>query len=170
MANRQPATVAQVVRVSQIIQFALIMGITSFGGVALMQVLGRVQPPDPSLLPWIMLGFGVLMLALRLIIPGSVGRQQLKRLAATGTDVDDATLATVYQTQQVIGSAFLEAGAFANLFSFMATSEPLGAGVAVLLAIGILIGFPTMGRVETWLAGQRQTLRDEQQLLRLSGK
>ncbi len=167
---------AQQVRVMQIIKSALIMGVVSF---AVFVVFGsqRAQDIDPQIV-WLLAGFGGLMIFLRILVPPLIARTFLQQIAA-GTwqpksarvrlpGSDEGKLAAVYQTQMMIGSGLLEAGAFANLFACMTRGHIVSWVFSGILLLGLIIDFPTLSSVKRWIDSKLVWINDERRLARRS--
>ena len=161
------ATPAQEVQKGQIIKLALFMGVATFSGVASLQTLNRQGPAGQPLLTYLMAGFGVTAVGLRLVVPSVLVKTQLRKLARDPDEPDDSRFASLYMNQLVVGSALLEGGAFANLVALLLVGNWLSLGIAGGLAVGLLVDFPTLGRWEQWLETQRAWLRDERKMTRL---
>ena len=161
------ATPPQDVRKSQIIKLALFMGVATFSGVAILQTLNRQGPAGQPLMTYLMAGFGVTAVVLRLVVPSLLVKTQLRQLAREPGEPDESRCAALYMNQLVVGSALLEGGAFANLIALMLVGNWISLAIGGGLAVGILVDFPTLGRWEQWLETQRVWLRDERKMTRL---
>ena len=58
----------------------------------------------------------------------------------------------------------LEAPAFANLIAYMIEGQMLSVVLTASLLLGILLGFPTAGRVTAWVDDQQRLIEEEQAL------
>jgi hypothetical protein len=170
---------AMPLRTMQIIQFALIAGVTAFAGYVLLVHKRPQGAPDMNTV-WILAGLGGFVILQRLFVPSLIARNALRQIAA-GTwnfgasrapgppvpPTDEAKLVTVYQTKMIIGSALLEGGAFANLLGAMLSGHMVSWILSAVLWLGMIIDFPTRGRVERWVESKLAWIRDER---RLSGR
>jgi hypothetical protein len=150
----------------RIIVFALAMGVTMFGGFAVMSNLGKPHTLGWNLQPLnlIMLGFGAMMLLLGAVLPSVIFRNVTMQVAAhihpAAADPAVAQVLAIqqrWQTATIVGCAFFEGGAFANLFAYFTTCELLNLLMGGILLMGILARFPLPGscqrRIEDELRG-----------------
>lgn len=162
----------------RIIAGAMISGVLMFLGVVLVTRNG--PPAEMPLLSYLGAGATVAVLVVRMVVPDLVGRSVLHtQLAALAhgpsndqdrndqefPDDGNTTIenphrvllagAAAFQTRMIVEFALLEGVAFFNLVAFMVEGQWWGfASVGVLLACMVL-AFPSLGRLETWL--QQQT-------------
>jgi hypothetical protein len=170
--SEHPPILAQTVRISQIIRFALIAGPASFAAYLLVN-LPKAQD-DSHFTSWLMAGFAVVVVMLRLVVPLLV-TGKLRSAIASGKSVhqhlpvdrfgtDENKLCAVYQTQMLIGAALLEGAAFANLAAYMIEAQIMSLAIAVGLLIGMLVDFPTLASVGAWIKRQQRLLDEERML------
>ncbi|HMP03105.1 MAG TPA: hypothetical protein PKD86_02920 [Gemmatales bacterium] len=159
-------------RPMQIIVFALLQSLLFFALIA--AFIAANSGPRPALpvsdevLRYALLGITGLCVVLSLVIPRWQVKSAIDRIAA-GTwrahphitqlygdqDGDDAKLASVYQSQLIVGCALLEAPAAAGAVLTLATGslEPL---IVTAILFGLmLLRFPLSGTVSHWLDAQR---------------
>jgi len=145
------------VRTMQIIVGALAIGIVNFLVVALWIVLSSNDPAaDPPLLTYVAMGTAVLAFAASALVATFIAgplKQQVANAQAfdSGGVRDFRTYAGVYQTLLIIRCAILEGAAFFCLVSFMVEHQNAGLVVATILLLAILVQFPTMPRLESWI-------------------
>lgn len=162
---------------SQIIAFALLMGILTFAGVAwFMVTTNKVHNPIPPLL-YLSWGSFVLMFLASLTVPAMIARSHVEQIgrgawtlnnpAMSIPETDTGRLLVVFQLQMIIGRAMLEGAAFLGLITYLVTGEPLaliGPGAVVVLMI---LSFPTRGKVMGWVEmqmGRLDTQREDDEL------
>ncbi|QEH38432.1 hypothetical protein OJF2_70330 [Aquisphaera giovannonii] len=176
-----PDDLGAVTRTSQIIVAALIMCVILFLAVVLMVIrpmAGGVNGLPPNLITYIALAVAAANLALSFSIPGMVaanGRRRIAReIPAKTTDADrparlvDASsdtprLAILYQTQLIVGAAFLEGAALFNGIAYILERPPI-ALAAVVVLLGLLASrMPTRDRVDSWIDAQSVALQEDRQ-------
>jgi len=163
------------VRQMQIITAALLQGIVLFAAVVLYLHFsnkgaaapgqGAIAPAQAAGLP-VLSSMAVAMLvacgAAAFLVPAAILRGQVRALSAArlppSPESQTAHLLAVRQTTHIVYCALFEGAAFMGLVALM-----IGEPVWVLAVPGIALGmiaasFPTMGRVQSWLEQQRQTL------------
>jgi hypothetical protein len=158
----------QRVRTVQIIAAALPAGVIAF--LALVLYMVHVQNGGAGLnmqgqLPLVSLlavGFLAVQAVLSFVLPVSVARSGVRRIAAasreTSPAADAGQLLGLYQTTLIVGLALLEGGCFFGCVAYLVEARPFVlAAVAVGLAF-ILLRFPTEGRVRLWLEDHKDQL------------
>ncbi|MFN0195425.1 MAG: hypothetical protein ACKVT0_01665 [Planctomycetaceae bacterium] len=181
MAQQPPLTPEQfaalepdkVLRTMRIIAGALMMGVISFSGVVAMNFAGNPpgplpanNPPPPDLmLTYIGIGFTIVVILLRFIIPRIVVRGMvagIKRLATTGESTGAkevfGRLLMVAQTKMILEFALLEGACFFNLIAVMQSHSGISVGVVVVLMVLMALNFPTLDKLLNWLEQQNQYL------------
>lgn len=88
-------------------------------------------------------------------------RPSAESLVATG---EAGLLYARYATRVVAGTAILEGVTLLLLISFVVDHSPYSLALAGLLIVGILLQFPTLGRVIGWIETQLALLADERSL------
>ena len=81
--------------------------------------------------------------------------------AAPPSDV--AKLASVYQTQLMLGAVLTVGPAFLALIAYLLEGAPLALGAALALLVALIARFPTRARLEHWIEQQVQWLIQERQ-------
>ena len=74
-----------------------------------------------------------------------------------------AKLASVYQTQLMLGAVLTEGPAFLALIAYLLEGSPLALGAALALLVALIARFPTRARLEHWIEQQVQWLIQERQ-------
>jgi hypothetical protein len=167
--------VAQRVRVMQIIATALPLGVVGFLGFACFQIYARqddAAAPAAAETPILtMVAFAMLAVCagLSLLAP-SLQTQKALRQIAEGTwqtpaesdpkdyEGDTAKLLATRQVAMIIGFALLEAPAFLGCIAFLLEARLYVLAVVALALAGMLLRFPTEGRVRAWLWQQQERL------------
>ena len=159
------------IKTGQIIVLAMVGGILAFGAIVIVisGPAGKPLPPG-AIVSLILAAFGLLMLGLRLILPGMVTGQACQRMVSQTDRThaeeadpwpdDDPRLNSAFLTATIIGSAVLEGGAFANLVAFLLEGQIYSLVVAGILLVGILWGLPTRSSFENWETRQRRRIGD----------
>jgi len=177
--------IARRVRMAQIIVLALVGGCVMFLAVALMASGGggRDGQETPTLVYVAILLTAGAILA-RLVVPAAImtrGRQQIAEgtwqvpggradaarleefLEKTG---DAGRLWLLFLTQTIIGAALLEGVAFFWIIVSLVTQSAFALGAGVVLIVGVLLHFPTKGRVRHWIEGQLRMVEEQRALRR----
>jgi hypothetical protein len=128
-------------------------------------------------LTFIAIAFAALAIPLSAIFPRQIVRQQRLAIAQGGPakvarspssspsdpshheNSSDRWL-PVYTPQLLVGAAILEAPTFFAAGAYLLEKNQLALCVAFVLLVGLLGRFPTVTRVERWIAQQEETLRD----------
>jgi hypothetical protein len=188
--NESPE-IQRIVRASQVIVVAMVVGVVSFLAISVFMVPAAVTAPvdqtvapvpalDRSqvpLLTYLALAMGSVALVMSFVVPNifvnharkqiSTGKwlpsaaYALAHLAQSKTDQDAVMLAAIYQTQCIIGSAILEGAAFFASIAYMMERNHIALGVAGIMVGFLLSRFPLKDRVITWVEHQQERLRDE---------
>ncbi len=174
--------IPQQIRVIQIINAALVLGVLVFLCIAIgVRVSGKdslisskpldLTAPLPLMGMLMAIGCGVVSWfvpaqlvanARRAIAAGTwQPPQQNDGQPAFVPTTDAGRLMAVYVTQRIIKLATLEGAAFFNLIIFLIEGNPLSLLIGLLLTGTLLSGFPTRDRVENWLADQLERMRIE---------
>jgi hypothetical protein len=149
------------------------MGIVTFAAVSFVIKPADVAERNLSLV-WILAGFGIMTAIVRMVVPSLIVGQARKRVAAGTFETpgsansalltDEDKLAAIFQTQIIIASALLEAGALANVTAFLMHRQWPSLVLAGVLLVGVLIDFPTQRSAEEWVERQKRLMREEQML------
>ena len=139
----------------QIIVFALVMGVVTFLGIALV-VNGAGIEGEPDILSWLGLGIAALMIAAHLIVPrisASAALSQVSTEEVRNADDDRKfeLIAPAYQGQLIVACALLEGAAFLNLVGYMLNEYVGNLFAAMALVAMIAAKIPTLSRVEFWV-------------------
>jgi hypothetical protein len=145
----------QLIRIAQIITFALIQGGLIFGAILLFMNGARIDG-KASLLTWVAMGFSGLMVVIHFIMPKIIAGMLLSRLTSeslkdTSDDWKFAIVVQIFQMQHIIACAILEGAVFLSLFAYMIEKS----GIALCCAAGLLflmaLRFPTTSHVQFWV-------------------
>jgi hypothetical protein len=166
----------QVLRVMQIIAFALISGVVVFGGVASFIVFGRadaVQPNGPprdpegpaNILVYLSAGMAFLNVALSFFVSNLVARSGVQEVAkkvhegtSTGPKELFGRLLGVAQTRMIIAMALVEGAEFFCLIAFMQSKSLISLAIVGALLLVMAIHFPTKFKLARWLEDQQRLL------------
>lgn len=159
------------VRVMQIIVGALAIGIVNFEFVALWIVMSGEDPAvNPPRMTYAAIGAAVIAFFASALLPmflaGPMKRQIATAQAVTGAKPDLRRYVGVYQTLLIIRCAILEGAAFFCLVGFMVEHHIAGPIAATLLLLAILVQFPTLSRLESWIETELVAADQLQQLRR----
>jgi hypothetical protein len=173
LSNAQREHIGSLVRPMQIIVFALTAGIATF--IAVVATLPtRDQQAGQALrepiISYIAIGAAVMALIAWAIVPRLLassmrqaivdGRpQQYGGLPETTEEMRQINpLIAVYQTTLIIGCAILEGAGFFNAVAYMLEHQQLNLLAAAVLAVMILMQFPTASRVVSWIEDESATI------------
>lgn len=155
----------------QIIVLALLLGTTTFLGIALFLRLQVGKPlfqlDGPGLVSLLGLGIALVNGVLAVVVPRVVERNGLAKLdskadATLATDGDrEAALGQLFQAKTIVGAALLEGTAFFQLIALLVEGWVPSLVVALLLMAGILAHLPTAGRFAAWRDRVERQARDE---------
>jgi high-affinity Fe2+/Pb2+ permease len=138
---------------SQIIVGALGMGVLTFAGYVLFQG-GFQLNLQPTLTIFIGVIVAISAIVMSFVIPAVISNLSASRLSALQNPTSEAInkLFAVFQTQLILGCAFLEGAAFLNVFLFqMFHSVHSLAAFAICLGM-LLVRIPTKGKIQAWIA------------------
>ncbi len=149
------ATHAAAVRIMQIIVFALVMGVVSFLGVALVVKQGAFDG-EPEILSWLALGIAGVMFVVHLFIPGIAASTALRQINSEDIRSAEADrrfelIAPIFQTRLILACALLEGAAVLNLVAYIVEPYVGNVIVAAVLAAMIAGKIPTASKVEFWV-------------------
>jgi hypothetical protein len=157
-------SLAQRLRVMQIIAFAVIAGPVVLLGIAVTLVLrngGGLAPPAGlpivSLVALATMGFSVLANAV--VTPAAV-RTNLLHLAARGPEApgESEALVQLRQTALILSLAIFEGATFLAGIAYMLEAQPWALALVAVGIVLMLMRFPTEDRVRRWLEEQREAL------------
>jgi hypothetical protein len=136
-----PPVPDQTIRPMQVIVFALMSGVITFGAITMAITVGK--PAGDTTMAFVAAAFGVGAILLSFVIPPIVGGVHAGQVFAKEGSTDPENipntvqqLAVSYQTKLIIGDAILEGAAFFNLVAYILAVQPISliiAGVLVLL-------------------------------------
>src|SRR5438093_923467 len=131
MFNSNQTTLKTALRTMQIITLALIVGVLSFFGVAIVVVWNQpgVRGGDP-VISYVALAMFVTNTPLALVVPQAVTQAGLKKIALETRGADPThRLLGLRQASLTIGLALLEACAFLAGVGYFVEAEPLALGI-----------------------------------------
>ena len=151
MNNRPPydAKLPSMIRKSQLIAVALMLGVIAFGLIAVF-IGGKVKPATP-IMAYLAVAFAAQVIALRFFIPGLVVKSQLEEMKDEGTSSVAERLQGLFQIKVIIGMALLEGAALFNLIAYIANGQWFSLATAGFLLVLIGMMFPTMHAFESWI-------------------
>lgn len=154
----------------QIIVGALIGGCLFFVAIAVVARLqGAFGPAEPRpIVTYLAIGFAVLALVARMIVPAAIVSGGLRRLAARQTEQPDPaeTMRELWQlltSRTIVSAALLEGATFFALIAYLVKGASLALLVAALLIVGLGTHIPTRSTAEGWIDRQRAVLQQERQ-------
>lgn len=177
------------VRTLQIIIAALAAGVIVFLAGTLV-IASPDQGPDggDAELP---LGLGLMtlvalfmtasMVVARVIVPSQMTAAARRRIAAGTWHPPQSTQATeklleqtgdagklsmIFMMRTIVAAALLEGAAFTSIVAYMQEGSTVALGLAVALAAGILLHFPTAPRVAGWIEAQLRRVEEERDMAR----
>ena len=178
MEQQSKDPLAGFVRTLQIIVGALVFGVFFFMMIVLFVMKAKPEPLDMrAVLSLTAIGFFLVSVVARLIIPGLIAGAACKRIAS-GTwtpqsgvtqaqrstsaflKTDEGKLVVAHQTKTIIGSALLEGAAFFCLLAYMMEGQIYTIALSVALMLAILAGFPTRGGVDSWIERQIRRVKE----------
>jgi hypothetical protein len=167
MTPQFPADVTTAVRTSQIIAGALMMGVITFGVIAV--VIAWNKPPGDPLLPVIAVAFAAIVIPVRFGVSASLvssSRTHIGNEVRGGRLQDSSRIAGqlygAFQTRMIVGMALLEGAAFFNLVAYMISARWWNLAAAGVLLLLLAAMFPTKNKLEQWVHDQLQLMEIEQ--------
>ncbi len=160
---------AQRCRTMQILVAALVSGVVTFLGFVVFPF--RPEVGDP-LLAYVGFALAVAAIGAWLVVPKLVTSKMVSAIAsgnipptlarAVGSDRSAVSLlSSVYQTRLILASALLEGAAFFNVIAYMFEGHWLSIGVVLILLVMLLSGWPTVGRLDSWIRRQQENVQLE---------
>ena len=143
-------TPEQAVRVMQIIAGALVMGVVTFGLVAVFIVGAFDEPADGFIISAIAAAFASGAFVMHLVVPGMMTASSRGDAAAA----DESSLYQIYQVRMIVGLAMLEGAAFFNIIATILEHNWWSLAIAGVLVLWMLAMFPTTTRVKHWVETQ----------------
>jgi hypothetical protein len=128
------------------------------------------------IITYLAVAMGAVLLPASFVVPVMVSRAQRRAIAAGKVDImaipnpppgeglpavkNPVTgMPAIFLAQMIIGAAMAEGPGFFALIAYLVEKNPICLAMAVLLIIGVVVRFPTTGRVEAWCEQQREMLR-----------
>lgn len=143
-------TPEQAVRAMQIIAGALIMGVVTFGLVAVFIIGALDEPADGIIFSAVGAAFASGAFVMHLVVPGMMTASSRGDAAA----LDDSSLYQTYQVRMIVGLALLEGAAFFNIIAAIVEHNWWSLAIAGALVLWMLAMFPTTTRVKHWVETQ----------------
>ncbi len=116
-------------------------------------------PSTAPLLSYVALGYAVLALLVRTVVPGVVAAKVVRRIAGGQPDADAqaAQLKNAYATKTIIAAALIEGAALFAGVVYLVEGTTLSLALAAVLIVLLAAHFPRQASVDEWL--ERQTER-----------
>lgn len=143
------------IRTTQIIWGALLMGVLTFGGLA----ISMAQPNVASPLPLIGAVFALMATGTRFVVPPIVVRTAIQKIPVVDETIDDR-LFPIYQTRLIVGMALLEGACFMNLIAYMTTAQWWTIVVLGILLSLMVVMFPSLPQFRNWAEDQKRDLQN----------
>lgn len=166
MTPQFPTDVTTAVRTSQIIAGALMMGVITFGVIAV--VIAWDNPPGDPLLPLMAVAFAAIAIPVRFGVAAAMvsgSRSHIMKEVRGGRLQDSTRIAGqlygAYQTRMIVGMALLEGAAFFNLIAYIVGSRWWNLAAAGVLLLMMAAMFPTKNKLEQWVHDQLQLMEVE---------
>lgn len=127
-----------------------------------------LQPTQSiPILTYLSVGVALALLPLSFILPNIVATQSLRAAAAPAPGGGVTTpspnaapnTATAFQTSAIVGGALSEGPAFLAGIAYLIEGNPIALVVFFVALAGLVVRFPTRGRVERWIAIHEEKLR-----------
>lgn len=168
LSNDQREHIKSLLRPMQIIVFALFMGLMTFLVVIVAMRLGtppdgQAGPPREPFLSYIAIIAAFVAPVAAVFVPRLVAAS-MRQAIVDGKPMTDMgmphaseelrqvhPLVAMYQTTLIIGCGILEGAAFFNAVVFMLERQQMNLIAAAVLAVLILVQFPTGGRLVSWV-------------------
>jgi hypothetical protein len=157
MTSQPPGNPKDSIRVMQIINASLVMGVVMLLGVVIVLTQDK-QPKEPEI-AYFALGFLAVGILVSSVLRVPINKDRVipkDQPFDPNSEEVFLTLAQTYQTERIIKLAIIEGGAFFNGVAYMTEKAwwSLAAmGLAILL---MLVGFPTRSQINAWI--ERRTL------------
>jgi hypothetical protein len=173
LSSDQREHVQSLVRPMQIIVFALFMGLMSFL-VVMVVMRPQLQPagqaaPQPFI-SYLAIIAAVVAPVVAWIVPrtiaGSMRQEMVEGKSTAHVGMPHVaeemkplhSLIATYQTTLIVSCAILEGAGFFNVVAYLLEHQQMNAIAAVVLAVLILIQFPTSGRLVSWVEDELNTI------------
>ena len=119
------------------------------------------------------------MVVARMIVPAQMTAVARRRIAAGTWHPPQSTQATeklleqtgdagklsmIFMMRTIVAAALLEGAAFTSIVAYMQEGSTVALGLAVALAAGILLHFPTAPRVAGWIETQLRRVEEERDI------
>jgi hypothetical protein len=150
----------------QIICGALMMGLVTFGGIAITLGFNKQGPANQGelIVPLMGAGFAAIIIVVSLIVPPQVAKAGIRQITTIRPidDISKLDLYMAYQTKMIVGCALLEGAGFFNLIGFIIGGQIWTLGIVGLLIAMMAVRFPTYERVDAWAEDQLRQLQANQ--------
>ncbi len=162
-----------VLRMAQVVVAALVLGVVAFMLVAFF-VAGGLKPLRTELtISAIAAIVSVVLIVARFVVPTLMTRKECAKIARrtnpasssdlSGTSVSDGDqekLLPLFPTRTIVAAAILEGAAFLNLAVFLSEGQVYSLLLAGIMILGIMAGFPTSGRLTSWLTAKTRLVQE----------
>lgn len=135
----------------QIIALSLPAGVIAFAMIAVFVAGALNQPPTGTFISLFAVAFAFAMFAMHLVMPQLIARRANQLQIAVPESLRPYG---VYQAHMIVKLALLEGAAFFNVICSIIEHNWWSLGIAGLLVGWMLTQFPTLDRVERWIAQQ----------------
>jgi hypothetical protein len=170
---------ARVLRTSQIIVAALLLGCVLFLVIALAvaNMGAKLGPaaaePEPPLITYVAIGYAVVSVLLLLVVPAVVVSAGRRALTQAG-DPSDARrpepssttegLTRLWLTKTIITGALIEGSTFFLLVAYLVEQSSLSLVAAMVTIVVLALQVPTSSRMSGWMESQLMLVEQERQL------
>ena len=153
-----------VLRTSQIIVGALVLGVLNFAAVAaFIRTTGPQGPPNQAFITYVALASAGIATVAHFIV-STVMTGQLRKSFVGDREGSVRPPAQAFQTLLIIRSAILEGAIFFCLVSYMPEGQTIAMVAAGVLLLLLLVQFPTMGRMSAWVENELMVAEQMRQL------
>lgn len=144
--NQQIQTPEQAVKAAQIVTFAMVAGIVSFGGIAV--VVGGLHQDEDAFLSMILGGISLGPIVMSLVLPSLISPERIQsRQTGAGSSVSPEMVPyQVMFTRVLLRSGILEGAALLNLIAYLLEGQWWSIGLAGVILLILLTNFPTASR------------------------
>ena len=165
-------SLAEPVKVLQIIVAAMVAGVVLFLGVVIHSHAGGRLADQPdgtgSLVTYIATGYGVVAVLARTVLASVIVANGRRKIAQSHTEDpmsgDDNVvdgLVSLYRVRTIVAAAVLEGSALFCVVAYLIEGESLAAIAAIVLTLLLAGHFPTCGRVAGWIDREQRRIEQE---------
>ena len=137
----------------QIIVGALGMGVLTFAGIVLFQSSVQINLV-PTATVYVAVFVAVIAIAMSFAVPALISTLATSRLNGSQEPADETVtkLFSVFQTQLILGCAFLEGAAFLNVFLYQGSKSIFSLVAFAVCTAFLIVRIPTKGKIQAWIA------------------